>query len=89
MAVRIRCETNPSAKPGDEAFRIWAKGRPDTGRIIDVAHLRTDADGYGWYELRNTLPIDPDGFFIVQAGKAGKLTVDKMRIAFADMPPSN
>ena len=82
--VRMKLDAKPGAKPGDEAFRIWVRNHPETGRIFKVADLKPDADGYGWYGLRATAPIEPGGFFIVESGKAGALTLDKLRVAFAE-----
>ena len=80
----MKLDAKTDAKPGDEAFRIWVRNHPETGRIYKMADLKPDADGYGWYVLRATTPIEPNGFFIAQPGKAGALTLDKVHVAFVE-----
>ena len=88
IAARIKADVRPDAKPDDEAFRMWVKNNPKTGRIYKIKDLKPGADGYGWYELRSTTDIDPSGFYIIEKGKAGAaaLTLDIVRVAFADIP---
>ena len=89
ISARIKADVRPDARPDDEAFRMWVKNNPKTGRIYKVKDLKPGADGYGWYELRSTTAMDPAAFYIIEKGKKGgvvALTLDTVRVAFADVP---
>jgi hypothetical protein len=68
---------------------MWVRNNPKTGRIYKVKDLKPGADGYGWYELRDTTAMDPSAFYIIEKGKKGgvaTLALDTVRVAFADVP---